>query len=75
MHKEVFRKLNEEQEAVGAKLFANLVMQQPQSPPAGLGPDGETQSELYAYGYGEVSEMPADTQSGLLDYLKSKASR
>lgn len=29
MHKEVFRKLNEEQEAVGAKLLPTLVMQQP----------------------------------------------
>lgn len=47
MHKEVFRKLNEEQEAVGAKLFANPRKAAAGSlRPAGLGPDGETQSEL-----------------------------
>ena len=73
MHKEVFRKLNEEQEAVGAKLFAN-----PRNAAAGSlrqldsALTAKRNLNFYAYGYGEVSEMPADTQSGLLDYLKSK---
>lgn len=73
MHKEVFRKLNEEQEAVGAKLFAN-----PRNAAAGSlrqldsALTAKRNLNFYAYGYGEVSEMPADIQSGLLDYLKSK---
>lgn len=73
MHKEVFRKLNEEQEAVGAKLFAN-----PRNAAAGSlrqldsALTAKRNLNFYAYGYGEVSEMPADTQSGLLDYLKFK---
>ena len=73
MHKEVFRKLNEEQEAAGAKLFAN-----PRNAAAGSlrqldsSLTAKRNLNFYAYGYGEVSEMPADTQSGLLDYLKSK---
>lgn len=73
MHKEVFRKLNEEQEAVGAKLFAN-----PRNAAAGSlrqldsALTAKRNLNFYAYGYGEVSEMLADTQSGLLDYLKSK---
>ena len=71
--KEVFRKLNEEQEAAGAKLFAN-----PRNAAAGSlrqldsSLTAKRNLNFYAYGYGEVSEMPADTQSGLLDYLKSK---
>ncbi|WP_293704063.1 NAD-dependent DNA ligase LigA [uncultured Parasutterella sp.] len=73
MHKEVFRKLNEEQEAAGAKLFAN-----PRNAAAGSlrqldsSLTAKRNLNFYAYGYGEVSEMPTDTQSGLLDYLKSK---
>ena len=73
MHKEVFRKLNEEQKAAGAKLFAN-----PRNAAAGSlrqldsSLTAKRNLNFYAYGYGEVSEMPADTQSGLLDYLKSK---
>lgn len=73
MHKEVFRKLNEEQEAAGAKLFAN-----PRNAAAGSlrqldsSLTAKRNLNFYAYGYGEVSEMPADIQSGLLDYLKSK---
>lgn len=73
MHKEVFRKLNEEQEAARAKLFAN-----PRNAAAGSlrqldsSLTAKRNLNFYAYGYGEVSEMPADTQSGLLDYLKSK---
>ena len=73
MHKEVFRKLNEEQEAAGAKLFAN-----PRNAAAGSlrqldsSLTAKRNLNFYAYGCGEVSEMPADTQSGLLDYLKSK---
>ena len=73
MHKEVFRKLNQEQEAAGAKLFAN-----PRNAAAGSlrqldsSLTAKRNLNFYAYGYGEVSEMPADTQSGLLDYLKSK---
>lgn len=73
MHKEVFRKLNEEQEAAGAKLFAN-----PRNAAAGSlrqldsSLTAKRNLNFYAYGYGEVSEMPADTQAGLLDYLKSK---
>lgn len=73
MHKEVFRKLNEEQEAARAKLFAN-----PRNAAAGSlrqldsSLTAKRNLNFYAYGCGEVSEMPADTQSGLLDYLKSK---
>ena len=73
MHKEVFRKLNEEQEAAGAKLFAN-----PRNAAAGSlrqldsSLTAKRNLNFYAYGYGEVSEMPADTPSGLLDYRKSK---
>ena len=65
MHKEVFRKLNEEQEAAGAKLFAN-----PRNAAAGSlrqldsSLTAKRNLNFYAYGYGEVSEMPADTQGG-----------
>ena len=61
MHKEVFRKLNEEQEAVGAKLFAN-----PRNAAAGSlrqldsALTAKRNLNFYAYGYGEVSEMPAE---------------
>lgn len=73
MHKDVFRKLNEEQEAVGAKLFAN-----PRNAAAGSlrqldsSLTAKRNLNFYAYGYGEVSEMPVQSQSELLDYLASK---
>ena len=73
MHKSQFAKLNEEQKEKGAKLFAN-----PRNAAAGslrqLDPSLTAQRNLsfYAYGYGEVSEMPAKSQSELLDYLVEK---
>lgn len=73
MHKEVFRRLNEEQAANGQKLFAN-----PRNAAAGslrqLDPALTAKRKLnfYAYGYGEVSEMPVRSQSELLNYLADK---
>ncbi len=73
LHKKDFERINEEQKATGAKLFAN-----PRNAAAGclrqLDPSITAKRNLsfYAYGVGEVSGEPADTQSGLLDYLKGK---
>lgn len=73
MHKEQFQKLNEEQKVKGEKTFAN-----PRNAAAGslrqLDPSLTAQRKLnfYAYSYGEVSEMPANTQWDLLSYLESK---
>lgn len=71
MHKAVFERLNEEQKAFGLKLFAN-----PRNAAAGslrqLDPALTAKRSLnfYAYGFGEVSEMPVSSQSELLAYLK-----
>ncbi len=73
MHKAVFERLNEEQKALGLKLFAN-----PRNAAAGslrqLDPALTAKRSLnfYAYGLGEVSEMPVSSQSELLAYLKGK---
>lgn len=73
MHKAVFERLNEEQKALGLKLFAN-----PRNAAAGslrqLDPALTAKRSLnfYAYGFGEVSEMPVSSQSELLAYLKGK---
>lgn len=73
MHKAVFARLNEEQKALGLKLFAN-----PRNAAAGslrqLDPALTAKRSLnfYAYGFGEVSEMPVSSQSELLAYLKGK---
>ena len=73
MHKAVFERLNEEQKALGLKLFAN-----PRNAAAGslrqLDPALTAKRSLnfYAYGFGEVSEMPVSSQSELLVYLKGK---
>ncbi len=63
-----FRKLNEEQAAAGDKVFAN-----PRNAAAGslrqLDPDITASRPLrfFAYAWGEVSELPADTQAGVID--------
>lgn len=73
MHKAVFERLNEEQKALGLKLFAN-----PRNAAAGslrqFDPALTAKRSLnfYAYGFGEVSEMPVSSQSELLAYLKGK---
>lgn len=73
MHKEVFKQLNEEQKAKDQKLFAN-----PRNAAAGslrqLDPSLTAKRKLnfYAYGFGEVSEMPVRSQSELLNYLAQK---
>ena len=73
LHKKEFERINEEQKTAGQKLFAN-----PRNAAAGclrqLDPSVTAKRNLsfYAYGFGEVSEGVATTQSELLDYLKSK---
>lgn len=71
MHKSDFQRLNEEQEKKGEKRFANA-----RNAAAGclrqLDPSVTAQRRLsfYAYGFGEVSEMPVNSQSEFLDFLK-----
>ncbi|MEP3113594.1 NAD-dependent DNA ligase LigA [Nisaea sp.] len=71
MGKAEFRTLNERQEAAGKKIFAN-----PRNAAAGslrqLDPNitAERTLHFFAYSWGEVSEMPADSQTGFLEKLK-----
>ncbi|MBO0765122.1 MAG: NAD-dependent DNA ligase LigA [Hyphomicrobiaceae bacterium] len=63
-----FKKLNEEQAAAGAKLFAN-----PRNAAAGslrqLDPSITARRPLgfFAYGWGDASSLPANTQSGVVE--------
>jgi len=67
-----FKALNVRREAAGEELFVNA-----RNTAAGavrqLNPDITASRRLhfYAYTWGEVSELPADTQSGMLDAFKS----
>lgn len=71
MGKAEFRALNERQEEAGKKIFAN-----PRNAAAGslrqLDPNitAERTLHFFAYSWGEVSEMPADSQTGFLEKLK-----
>ena len=73
MTKPAFRKLNEQQAAAGKPLFAN-----PRNSAAGslrqLDATVTASRPLgfFAYAWGAVSEMPADTQSGMLDWLEAR---
>jgi DNA ligase (NAD+) len=70
MTKSAFLKLNERQEAAGKELFAN-----PRNSAAGslrqLDPTitGSRPLGFFAYAWGEMSELPAETQSGMLDWF------
>ncbi len=66
-----FQKLNEQQAAAGEKVFAN-----PRNAAAGSLRQLDSKItasrplRFFAYAWGEVSEMPADTQSGVIDAYK-----
>ena len=66
-----FAALNERQEAEGGKIFAN-----PRNAAAGslrqLDPEMTKQRPLkfFAYAWGEMDAMPADTQSGMMDCFR-----
>lgn len=66
-----FAALNERQEAEGGKIFAN-----PRNAAAGslrqLDPEMTKQRPLkfFAYAWGDMSAMPADTQSGMMDCFR-----
>ncbi|HWP25617.1 MAG TPA: NAD-dependent DNA ligase LigA [Xanthobacteraceae bacterium] len=70
MTKADFFKLNERQKAVGGQIFAN-----PRNSAAGSlrqkDPSITASRPLafFAYGWGQMSEMPADTQSGMLKWF------
>jgi DNA ligase (NAD+) len=70
MTKSAFLKLNERQEAAGKQVFAN-----PRNSAAGslrqLDPSITASRPLgfFAYAWGEMSELPAETQSGMLDWF------
>src|SRR5690606_29914218 len=72
MPKAAFLRLNEAQAAAGDKVFAN-----PRNAAAGslrqLDPTVTAKRPLrfFAYAWGEVSSLPADTQWGMLEALKS----
>ncbi len=70
MTKSAFLKLNERQEAAGKQVFAN-----PRNSAAGslrqLDPSITASRPLgfFAYAWGEMSETPAETQSGMLEWF------
>ena len=70
MTRSAFLRLNEEQSAAGRTVFAN-----PRNSAAGslrqLDPEITASRPLrfLAYAWGEMSEMPADTQSGMMEWL------
>ena len=72
MTKSAFLKLNERQAAAGRQVFAN-----PRNSAAGslrqLDPAVTASRPLgfFAYGWGEMSTMPADTQSGMVKWFAS----
>src|SRR5689334_20003273 len=71
MTKEDFLKLNERQKAEGGQIFAN-----PRNSAAGSlrqkDPSVTASRPLgfFAYAWGEMSEMPADTQSGMIKFFE-----
>jgi DNA ligase (NAD+) len=73
MTRSAFFKLNEEQSAAGRTVFAN-----PRNSAAGslrqLDPEVTASRPLrfLAYAWGEMSEMPADSQWGMLRWLKTR---
>jgi DNA ligase (NAD+) len=73
MGRAAFLKLNEEQSAAGRTVFAN-----PRNSAAGslrqLDPEVTASRPLrfLAYAWGEMSEMPADTQWGMLQWLEQR---
>ncbi|HEX4269175.1 MAG TPA: NAD-dependent DNA ligase LigA [Steroidobacteraceae bacterium] len=73
MTRSAFLKLNEEQAAAGRTVFAN-----PRNSAAGslrqLDPEVTASRPLrfLAYAWGEMSEMPADTQWGMLQWLERR---
>jgi DNA ligase (NAD+) len=72
MTKSAFLALNQQQAAAGRPLFAN-----PRNSAAGSvrmqDPKVTASRELgfFAYGWGEMSAMPADTQAGMLEWFKA----
>jgi DNA ligase (NAD+) len=72
MTKQAFLALNEQQKAAGDKIFAN-----PRNSAAGSlrqkDPSVTASRPLgfFAYAWGEMSEMPADTQSGMIRWFES----
>jgi DNA ligase (NAD+) len=72
MTKHAFIELNRRQAETGGQVFAN-----PRNSAAGSlrqkDPSVTASRPLgfFAYGWGEISEMPADTQSGMVDWFRS----
>jgi DNA ligase (NAD+) len=72
MTKDAFLKLNERQKAAGEQIFAN-----PRNSAAGSlrqkDPSITASRPLgfFAYAWGEMSEMPADTQSGMIKWFET----
>ncbi|ARP97938.1 NAD-dependent DNA ligase LigA [Pseudorhodoplanes sinuspersici] len=72
MTKQAFLKLNERQQAAGEQVFAN-----PRNSAAGSlrqkDPNITASRPLgfFAYAWGEMSDMPADTQSGMVKWFES----
>jgi DNA ligase (NAD+) len=72
MRKDEFQALNQAQEAAGAKVFAN-----PRNAAAGSlrqldsSITAKRRLHFFAYSWGEVSEMPAETQSGFFERLRA----
>jgi DNA ligase (NAD+) len=73
MTKQAFAALNKRQAEIGAQIFAN-----PRNSAAGSLRQKDpliTKSRplsFFAYGWGEMSEMPADSQSGMIEWLKHR---